>query len=46
MECRNLAEFYGRPIVIEFVLGTAIAKFGFNLPLAAMPLGIVLMIFT
>lgn len=46
MECGNLAEFYGRPIIIEFVLGMVIAKFGLRLPLAAVPLGVLLMILT
>lgn len=40
-----LFEFYCRPIVIEFILGMAIAKYGIRLPLAAVPFGLFIMFF-
>ena len=38
-----LFEFYCRPIIIEFVMGMAIAKFGIRLPVIALPLGFAMM---
>jgi exopolysaccharide production protein ExoZ len=39
-----LIEFYCRPMILEFVLGMAIARFGLRLPAIAVPLGIAAMI--
>lgn len=39
-----LLEFYCRPIIIEFAMGMAIAKFGIRLPIFALPVGFALMI--
>ncbi len=40
----NLAEFYTRPIMLEFVLGMAIARFSLRLHVIAVPAGVAAMI--
>lgn len=40
----DLLGFYGRPIVLEFVLGMAIARYRVRLPVIAVPLGLAAMI--
>jgi exopolysaccharide production protein ExoZ len=39
-----LLEFYFRPIIIEFLMGMAIAKFRIRLPTIALPIGFAIMI--
>jgi exopolysaccharide production protein ExoZ len=39
-----MTEFYTRAIILEFVLGMAIAQFGVRLPILAVPVGIGIMI--
>ncbi len=41
----SIFEFYGRPIILEFLMGMAIAKFRFRLPAATFPAGFLLMYF-
>lgn len=43
MQNGDLVGFYSRPIVMEFVLGMAIAKFGLRLPRLAVPIGLLAM---
>jgi exopolysaccharide production protein ExoZ len=40
----DLVEFYCHPIILEFVLGMAIAKFGIRLPAMAVPIGLLAMV--
>ena len=42
-EGSNLFEFYARSIILEFVLGMAIARSGLRLPMIAVPLGFAMM---
>jgi exopolysaccharide production protein ExoZ len=44
MEDSNIVEFYTRSIILEFILGMAIAQFGLRLPVIAVPLGFVMML--
>ncbi len=44
IEGGDLFEFYCRPIILEFVGGMAIARFGWRVPVAALPAGLFLMI--
>ena len=39
----DIFEFYSRPIIIEFLFGMALAKFGIKLPILALPIGFILM---
>jgi exopolysaccharide production protein ExoZ len=44
IEGNNIFEFYSRSIIMEFILGMAIAQFGLRLPVIAIPLGFAMMI--
>lgn len=43
-EGNQWASFYCRPIILEFVLGMAIARFGLRLPVISVPVGVTAMI--
>lgn len=40
----EILDFYCRPIIVEFLMGMAIAKFGIRLPIATMPFAFAIMI--
>lgn len=40
----EILDFYCRPIIVEFLMGMAIAKFGIRLPIAALPFAFAIMI--
>jgi exopolysaccharide production protein ExoZ len=43
-EANRWTDFYGRPLILEFLLGMAIARFGVRLPVIALPFGVAAML--